>query len=126
MTTARNDDPSPPSPEDANISAAVQLLMDQRDETVTDLAYYTRISVASLYRKLGGQAAWKAADIGRVARHFGVSPGDLFAGVGAGEQPVRFPRKRRTQARPAAVAAADKRQRTRPDTLRYRRLSLVA
>lgn len=75
---------SPSSPEDASIAAAVWHLMEAADETVSDLAYHTRISPASLYRKLGGQAAWKATDIGRVARHFQVSPGDLFAGAPAG------------------------------------------
>lgn len=66
--------------EDAAISAAVHALLAESGESVADLAYHTRISVASLYRKLGGQASWKAADLGAVARHYGVMPGDLFRG----------------------------------------------
>lgn len=81
MTTPRQQS------EDAAISAAVDALLFDRDESVSDLAYHTRISVASLYRKLGGQASWKAADLGAVARHFGVRPGDLFLGVGVTGQP---------------------------------------
>lgn len=68
------------SPEDAAIAAAVAALLADRDESVSDLAYHTRISAASIYRKLNNQAAWKAADIGAVARHFRVQPGDLFLG----------------------------------------------
>lgn len=72
---------SPPLDEDAAISAAVTALLADRGESVSDLAYHTRISVASLYRKIGGQAGWKAADVGTVARHFGLLPGDLFTGA---------------------------------------------
>lgn len=80
MTTAQS--PRVVPEDDAAISSAVQALLAQRGEAVSDLAYHTRISVASLYRKLGGQAAWKAADIGAVARHYGLRPGDLFLGIG--------------------------------------------
>jgi hypothetical protein len=69
-----------PSPEGIAIFAAVRALLDERGKSVVDLSHHTRISVASIYRKLGGQAAWKAADIGVVARHLGVAPGDLFDG----------------------------------------------
>ena len=77
---------SRPASEDAAISAAVTRLLEEHGESVSDLAYHTRISTTSLYRKLGGQAAWKAADIGAVARHYFIRAGDLFAGdqVGAG------------------------------------------
>jgi len=82
MTTPRQQS------EDAAISAAVDALLFDRDESVSDLAFHTRISVASLYRKLGGQASWKAADLGAVARHFGVTPGDLFLGVDVTGRPT--------------------------------------
>jgi hypothetical protein len=77
--------------EDAAISAAVYKLMTMRDESVADLAYHTRISTASLYRKLGGQASWKATDLGSVARHFSVQPGDLFAGTDITGRPTGGP-----------------------------------
>lgn len=79
MTTA---EASPPLSADAAISAAVHALLADRSESVSDLAYHTRISVASLYRKLSGGAAWKAADVEAVARHYRLAPGDLFLGSG--------------------------------------------
>lgn len=72
--------PQPPD-DDAAISAAVANLMAAHGESVVDLAHFTKISVASLYRKLGGDVSWKASDIGTVARHYDVLPGDLFAGA---------------------------------------------
>jgi hypothetical protein len=77
--------------EDTAISAAVYKLLQLRDESVADLAYHTRISTASLYRKLGGQASWKATDLGAVARHFSVQPGDLFAGTDITGRPTGGP-----------------------------------
>lgn len=68
-----------PSPDDEAVAAAVARLLEARRESVVDLAHYTRISVASLYRKLAGGQTWKAADVGRIARHFEVDPGRLFA-----------------------------------------------
>lgn len=94
MTTAQR-----ATSEDAAISAAVHALLADRGESVADIAYHTRISVASLYRKLGGQAGWKAADLGAVARHFGLLPGDLFQG--------------------SAVKGGANRQRAGGDTHRY-------
>lgn len=78
MTTAA--EASPPLSADAAISAAVDVLRHQRGESVSDLAYHTRISIAALYRKLAGEAAWKAADVDAMAKHFGVQPGDLWRG----------------------------------------------
>jgi hypothetical protein len=88
MTTAHA---LPRQSEDAAISAAVYKLLSLRNESVADLAYHTRISTASLYRKLGGQASWKAADLGAVARHFSIQPGDLFAGTDITGRPTGGP-----------------------------------
>lgn len=67
--------------EDAAISTAVTTLLDRHGMSVADLAYHTRISTTSLYRKLNGEASWKAKDVGALARHFGVRVGDLYGGV---------------------------------------------
>lgn len=77
-----------PSPDDAAISKAVEQLLENRRESVVDLAHFTRISVASLYRKLAGAQSWKAADVGRVARHYQVDPGALFSGAAASPAPA--------------------------------------
>lgn len=90
MTTAA------PRTADAAISAAVWALLSDHDEKVADLAHFTRISVAGLYRKLGGQAAWKAADIAAVAGHYRLDAGELFRGAQVtggrrGRSPIRQP-----------------------------------
>lgn len=72
-----------PSPFDQAIARHVEQLLAERSETVLDLAHFSRISLAALYRKLHGGARWSAADVGRIAAHYGVSPGELY-----GEPPV--------------------------------------
>lgn len=89
MTTAHA--PRQRLSEDAAISTAVLALIERNQESVSDLAYHTRISTASLYRKLGGQASWKVADVGAVARHYRLQPGDLFLGAGVLERPANRP-----------------------------------
>lgn len=91
-------DPRPPG-ENAAISQAVHTLLTMHGESVADLSFRTRISVASLYRKLSGRAAWKAADVGAVARHYKLRPGDLFSGLPLGG----YPEGRRESDRPPAV-----------------------
>ncbi len=79
-----------PASEDTAISAAVTTLLDRHGMSVADLAYHTRISTTSLYRKLHGEASWKAKDVGALARHFHVRVGDLYNGgrvtAGLGER----------------------------------------
>lgn len=97
---------------DALISMAVYKLLEARDETIPALAFHTGISIASLYRKLNHDVAWKAQDIMRVARHFGVEPNDLFSG-----NPI--PRPRRISPRASVPTGADPRQAASRDTHRY-------
>lgn len=94
--------PRPRDPgEDAKISAAVRALLAAHGESVADLAYHTRISAASLYRKLNGEASWKATDVGVVAGHYRLPPGDLFSGLPiAGGDPETGDRRRRRASDP--------------------------
>lgn len=78
VTDGEHSPPAYPSTFDQAIAQHVERLLEDRQETVYDLAHYSRISVAALYRKLGGGARWSAADVGRIAEHFGVRPGELF------------------------------------------------
>lgn len=71
---------APPDPSDVLISTATKDLLADRDLTVADLSYNAGIPISTLYRKLNGAQAWKASDISRVARYFGVPVGDLFSG----------------------------------------------
>ena len=85
---------SEPSPYDVAVSAAVQALMHDRGESVADLAHYTKLSVAAIYRKLGGQSSWKVSDVGLMARHFGVPASDILSG-----RPIPLQRNRRASDR---------------------------
>lgn len=78
MTDREHAPPAFPSPYDAAIASRVDQLLADRGESVLDLAHFTGISLAALYRKLAGGARWSAADVGRIAEHYGVRPGELF------------------------------------------------
>ena len=58
----------------------MSVLLDDLDITVEQAATGAGLSRASVYRKLTGESAWKAADIDAMARFLKVQPGDLFAG----------------------------------------------
>lgn len=79
MSTSRVGDPQT----DANslISSAVWQLIEAQGITVTEMAVHTGLSTTASYRKLNGGVAWKANDIARIARYFGVTVGDLFSGL---------------------------------------------
>jgi hypothetical protein len=88
---------APPDPSDVLISTATKDLLADRDLTVADLSYNAGIPISTLYRKLNGAQAWKASDISRVARYFGVPVGDLFSGrppVGRGRRKAPQPAKK--------------------------------
>lgn len=66
---------------DSLISQAVWTLIDARNMVPVELAVATGLSTTALYRKLNAGVAWKANDIARIARYFGVTVGDLFSGL---------------------------------------------
>jgi transcriptional regulator with XRE-family HTH domain len=64
----------------AAISQSVTQLRESRGLTVDQLAVYSGLNRASLYRKLKGEAGWKATDVAALAKYFYVQPNDLFSG----------------------------------------------
>jgi transcriptional regulator with XRE-family HTH domain len=68
------------------IARAVTMLREDRGLTVDQLAVYAGLNRASMYRKLKGEAGWKATDVAALASYFGVQPNDLFSGrpIGGG------------------------------------------
>lgn len=64
----------------AAFSQAVLRLKDERGLTVDQLAVFSGLNRASVYRKLKGEAGWKLTDIAALAEFFHVQPGDMLAG----------------------------------------------
>lgn len=62
------------------ISASVEYLMAAHDENVRDLSYFTRLSPASIYRKINGERPWRVSDLELLCEHYGVTANDLLSG----------------------------------------------
>jgi len=65
---------------DAAISRAVWTLLERSGETVVQLSVAVGMSFAACYRKLNGTSTWKASDVAVIAKHYGVTVGDLYSG----------------------------------------------
>lgn len=64
---------------DRRISTAVRLLIEHTGDKKLAVALALDISLAGLYRKLGG-GTWRPDEIELVCRRYGVEPNDLFSG----------------------------------------------
>lgn len=62
------------------ISAAVRGHIAQRREIAGQVAVAAGISRAALYRKLDNESPWKAEEVDRLARYFGVTRDSLYEG----------------------------------------------
>jgi len=67
-------------PVDEMISAAVRGLTGQRKLSPAQVAVAAGISRSAYFYKLNGQRPWKASEVERLARFFGVSRDDLYEG----------------------------------------------
>lgn len=99
---------------DRAIAAAVAAFRQKRGVTVDQLAVYSGLNRASLYRKLKGEVSWKATDIAALSRYLEVEPNDLFSGDPA----LVSSRGTRTSIRGCAWWVRRRRQHTRV-TLRH-------
>ncbi len=65
---------------DELISAAVRGLIAQRRINTSQVAQAANMSRAALYRKLGNESPWQAAEVDRLAQFFAVSRDSLYEG----------------------------------------------